>query len=89
MYLFLDNAFVLGVNIPLSGCTFCLQSFPASGSFLNESSFHTRQRESRVPEDKIDSITVSMDTNLSKLWEMVKDRGGCCAAVHGVAKSWM
>ena len=30
----------------------------------------------------------SLDTNLSKLWEMVEDRGARHAAVHGVAKSW-
>ena len=33
------------------------------------------------------SITDSMDMNLSKLLEMVKDRGAWCAAAHGVAKS--
>ena len=33
----------------------------------------------------LDSITDSMDMNLSKLGE-VKDRGACRAAVHGVAK---
>ena len=35
----------------------------------------------------LDGITDSMDIILSKFQEMVKDRGTCCAAVHGVAKS--
>ena len=32
-------------------------------------------------------ITDSMDMNLNKLWEMVKDREDWRAIVHGVAKS--
>ena len=35
----------------------------------------------------LDSITDSRDTNLSKLWEIVKDRGAWCVAIHGVTKS--
>ena len=33
------------------------------------------------------SMTDSVDTDLSQLWETVKDRGVWCAGVHGVAIS--
>ena len=35
------------------------------------------------------SITNSLDMNLSKLWEVVEDRGAWSAAVHGATKNWM
>ena len=35
----------------------------------------------------LDRITDSMDMNLSKLWEIVEDRGAWHAAIHGVSKS--
>ena len=36
----------------------------------------------------LDSITNSMDMNLSELQEIVEDRGAWLAAVHGVANNW-
>ena len=35
----------------------------------------------------LDSVTDAVDVNLSKLWEIVEDRGAWHATVHGVAKS--
>ena len=35
----------------------------------------------------LDSMTNPMDRNLSKLWEIVENRGDWHAVVHGVAKS--
>ena len=46
-----------------------------------------RQEENGAREDEKVSITDSMNMNLSKLQEIVKDREVWCAAVHGVPKS--
>ena len=36
----------------------------------------------------LDGITDMMNTNLGKLWEMVREREAWHAAVHRVTKSW-
>ena len=47
-----------------------------------------RRRRGRQRIKWLDGITDSMDMNLSKLREIVKQREAWCGEVQGVAKGW-
>ena len=48
-----------------------------------------KRRKERQRKRWLDSITDSMNMNLSKLWEIVEDRGAQWTIVHRIANSLM
>ena len=63
-----------------------MRRFDSSEKTLMLGGIGGKRRRGRQKMRWLDSITDS-DMSLSKFWQIVKDRGACCVAVHRVAKS--
>ena len=57
------------------------------GKILILEKIEGKRRSGGGAENETDSNTNSMDMNLSKLWEIVKDRKAWSATFHGVSRS--
>ena len=67
---------------------YLIQRADSLGKTLMLGQIESKSRRGQQRMRLLDSITNSVDMNLSKFWEIVKDRGAWHAAVHGVTRSW-
>ena len=75
------------LNLKLQYFDHLMQRADSLGKTLSLEKIEGRRRRGRQRMRWFDDIIDPMDMNLSKLWEIVKDRGAWRAAVCGITKS--
>ena len=65
-----------------------MQRADSLGKILMVGKIEGKRRRGQQKIRRLDSLADLMDMNLSKLWEILEERGDWHAIVHGVAKSW-
>ena len=76
-----------GLMLKLQYFGHLMQKADSSEKILTLGNFEGKRRRGRQKMRLLDSITDSVDMNLSKVWEIVKNREAWHATIHEMAKS--